>query len=85
MFSGIRGINLILDHHFKNGRYGKLWLDSLETQMQESMPFIPCCIESDHSDSFRVSLEKSKVTYQFVIKVFLMNVELKVIANFYFL
>ena len=85
MFSGIRGISLILDHHFKNGRYGKLWLDSLETQMQESMLFILCYIESDQRDSLRVSLEKSKVTYQFVTKVFLVNVELKFIANFYFL
>ena len=85
MFSGIRGINLILDHHFKNDRYRKPWLDSLETQMQESMLFILCYIESDQRDSLQVSLEKSKVTYQFVTKVFLVNVELKFIANFYFL
>lgn len=53
--------------------------------MQESMLFILCYIESDQRDSLQVSLEKSKVTYQFITKIFLVNVALKLIANFYFL
>lgn len=53
--------------------------------MQKSMLFMHCHVESDQKDGSRVCLEKSKVTYQFVIRCFFkINVELKVTANFYF-
>lgn len=48
------------------------------------MLFIPCYIESDQSDRLRVCLEKSShVPVGNESKDFLINIELKFIANFY--
>lgn len=53
--------------------------------MKESVLFIHRYMQSDQSDDLKVRLKKSKVTYQFVIrvKILLINAELKITANFY--